>query len=151
MKSSSGAYFVGLDHVRALAVLLVWTWHFVQIHEIPTVPVFPLSILSEGHSGVAIFMTLSGYLFAKLLAGKRINYAAFIVNRIYRLVPLLLFVVAVVGLEHLYRDGDLFEYARAIASGLILPTLPNGGWSITVEMFEAVIGACNLIVECFGL
>lgn len=147
MKSSSGAYYVGLDHVRALAVLLVWTWHFIQIHEIPTTPVFPLSILSEGHSGVAIFMTLSGYLFAKLLAGKRINYPAFIFNRVFRLLPLLLFVIAVVGLERVFRNGDLIGYASTIAKGLVLPTLPNGGWSITVEFHFYLLLPLLLILQ----
>ena len=31
MRASTGQYFVGLDHVRALAAFLVFTWHFMHI------------------------------------------------------------------------------------------------------------------------
>jgi peptidoglycan/LPS O-acetylase OafA/YrhL len=73
MKSSTGQYFIGLDHLRALATFIVFTWHFLHVnnghHQTP--PIFPLSFLTEGHTGVGLFMTLSGYLFAKLLDGKK--------------------------------------------------------------------------------
>jgi peptidoglycan/LPS O-acetylase OafA/YrhL len=93
--------------------------------------------LIEGHTGVALFMTLSGYLFAKLLDGKDINYVSFIWNRALRLLPLLpllLFVIAIVGIrDYFYKDLNTVDNLERIAKGLILPTLPNGGWSITVE------------------
>ncbi len=65
MKSSDGHYFQGLDHIRALAAFVVFAWHFVHFNEghLAGPLVFPLSFLTEGHTGVAIFMTLSGYLF----------------------------------------------------------------------------------------
>ena len=75
MKSSTGMYFVGLDHIRALAAYIVFSWHFVHVHDghLGDSPsIFPLSLLTEGHTGVALFMTLSGYLFTKLLDGKNI-------------------------------------------------------------------------------
>ncbi|MEP6933477.1 MAG: acyltransferase family protein, partial [Nitrospirota bacterium] len=74
MKSSSGAYYGGLDHVRAIALFMVFTWHFIHVDsgQFAPPPVFPLSLLTEGHTGVALFITLSGYLFAKLLDGKKI-------------------------------------------------------------------------------
>ena len=91
MKSSSGQYYLGLDHVRALAAFMVFSWHFIDIHQGQNAPppIFPLTFLTEGHTGVALFMTLSGYLFAKLLDGKDINYFSFIWNRTLRLLPLL--------------------------------------------------------------
>lgn len=49
------------------------------------------------------------------------------------MLPLLTIVILVVGLLR-YRAGvDLEAYALTIAKGAILPTLPNGGWSITAE------------------
>ena len=88
MQSSSGTYYPGLDHVRALAAFLVVTWHFthgwagapVPFNEAPE-----LGLLDEGHVGVSLFMTLSGYLFAKLIAGRTIDYGAFLWNRALRL------------------------------------------------------------------
>ncbi|HYK51132.1 MAG TPA: acyltransferase, partial [Terriglobales bacterium] len=134
MRSSTGAYYVGLDHLRALAALLVFEWHFIHAQAVPFEYVpsfFPAAIIDEGHCGVALFMCLSGYLFAKLLDGKRINYSGFLWNRLVRLAPLLVFVILIAGLA-LHRD-DMLEYSKSILEGVILPTLPNGGWSITAE------------------
>ena len=136
MKSSIGTYFIALDHVRAVAAFIVFTWHFIHVNngQLAPPPVFPLSLLTEGHTGVALFMTLSGYLFAKLLDGKRIKYASFICNRFLRLVPLLFVVIILVAFQRYLAGYDLFNYAKdEIAAGIIKPSLPNGGWSITVE------------------
>jgi len=141
MRSSSGTYYVGLDHLRALAALLVFVWHF--IHTVPVVPweyvpsFFPAAIIDEGHTGVALFMCLSGYLFGKLLDGKQIKYGAFLWNRFIRLAPLLLLVLVIVGfLDH--RD-DLIGYSKSILKGVIFPAdrppLPNGSWSIVAEAY----------------
>src|SRR5262249_41285661 len=89
------------------------------------------AIIDEGHCGVALFMCLSGYLFAKLLDGKQINYWSFLWNRFIRLVPLLFIMIVVVGF--LYSRHDLIGYSKSILRGAIFPSLPNGGWSITAE------------------
>jgi peptidoglycan/LPS O-acetylase OafA/YrhL len=139
MRSSSGAHFIALDHVRSLAALMVVTWHFTHGRYGAPVPfsytpaVFVLSLFDEGHTGVALFMTLSGYLFAKLLDGKAINYAAFLWNRILRLLPLLILVIVADGIVKVAAGQNAYQYVKSIASGVVLPTLPNGGWSITVE------------------
>lgn len=139
MKSTSGVHFIALDHVRAVAAFMVVTWHFVHAANGYPVPfsyvpsVFPLSLLDEGHTGVALFMTLSGYLFAKLIDGRAIDFAAFIYNRMLRLLPLLVVVVILGGCKLLLQGHKLDQYVMSIACGFVLPTLPNGGWSITVE------------------
>src|SRR3990167_4468867 len=139
MRSSTGAHFIALDHVRALAAFMVFAWHFTHASNGYPVPfdyvpsLFPFALLDEGHTGVALFMTLSGYLFAKLLDGKSISYPAFLWNRVLRLVPLLLLVILAVGIKTYLVGGDLVAYAYSIAKGAVLPSLPNGGWSITVE------------------
>ena len=146
MKSSSGAHYIALDHIRALAAFMVFVWHFthngtngypVSLDYIPTV--FPFSIFDEGHTGVALFMTLSGYLFAKLLNGKAIDYKAFIWNRALRLLPLLMLVLFIVGITKFVSGQNLLSYIKSIAGGVVLPTLPNGGWSITVEFHYYII------------
>ena len=139
MKSSSGKYFIALDHVRAVAALMVYVWHFIHStngYPVPfeyTPTLFPLSILNEGHAGVGLFMTLSGYLFAKLLDGKHISYKQFLSNRLLRLAPLLFFVVLLIGIKKYLSGEDMIGYIESIIKGAIFPTLPNGGWSITVE------------------
>ncbi len=116
---------------------MVFTWHFIQVHNghLAPPPLFPLSLLTEGHTGVSLFMTLSGYLFAKLLDGKRIIYLSFLWNRVLRLAPLLIFALLIGGIKMVYFDGYMspFHYTIMLLSGLVLPALPNGAWSITIE------------------
>lgn len=139
MRSSSGEHYIALDHIRALAVFLVFSWHF--LHEGIGFPVafdytpslFFFSIVDEGHTGVALFMTLSGYLFAKLLESRRVNYRAFFWNRLLRLGPLLAVALVIGSVKQAYRGLSLYDYALSILQGIVLPTLPNGGWSLTVE------------------
>lgn len=135
MKSSSGQYFRSLDHVRAIAAFLVFAWHFNHARGGEYDPPLGIgwSFLTEGHTGVAIFMTLSGYLFAKLLDGKTVRLASFLWNRLLRLGPLLAVVILLVAVENLVRGTLGLDYLGRILRGLIQPTLPNGGWSITVE------------------
>lgn len=135
MRSTSGKYFIALDHVRALAVFTVFTWHFIHVNngQFAPPPTFPLSLLTEGHTGVALFMALSGYLFAKLLDGKNIIYSQFLWNRFLRLAPLLLLVIAIVGIQKLFSGQDIIPYLVEVVAGLLMPDLPNGGWSITAE------------------
>ncbi len=136
MRSSGGEYYVGLDHVRAMAAFAVFAWHFIHIHggQLLQPLAFPLSIFTEGHTGVALFMTLSGYIFAKLLDGRDIYFGKFIWNRIIRLAPLLIIVIGANGAWILLFGGDVVAYARRITAGFLLPTWPNGGWSIAVEL-----------------
>lgn len=135
MKSSTGKYYLGLDQIRGVAALLVFTWHFIHIHNgHESGPViFPLNVFYEGHTGVALFMTLSGYLFSKLLDNKKIYYWKFIFNRLIRLLPLLLFMIILNGIITLDNWGQTIEYLKKNLTGFVLPNLPNGGWSITVE------------------
>jgi peptidoglycan/LPS O-acetylase OafA/YrhL len=143
MRSSTGQHFVGLDHVRALAAFLVFQWHF--IHGLSGTPItfgtdvsiflFPLALIDEGHVGVSLFMTLSGYLFTKLLDGKSIYFGRFLFNRAIRLLPLLLTCLAISYflLQHQY-SRDAASFVIYLAQGLILPIYANGGWSVTVEL-----------------
>lgn len=146
MRASTGEHYVALDHVRALAAFMVVSWHFlhglsvgypIPFNQPPAV--FPLALLDEGHTGVSLFMTLSGYIFAKLLEGKRVHFGWFLWNRALRLLPLLLIVLVSDGVVDYLRGHDPGAYALSVAKGVLLPTLPNGGWSLTVEFHYYLI------------
>lgn len=144
MRSSTGKHFVALDHIRAFAAFMVLSWHFLHYNNGYPVPfdrdpIFLLSIFNEGHTGVALFMTLSGYLFAKLLNEKRIRWSAFFYNRALRLLPLLIFVIIVVGLRRWANGVELETYIKSVLAGAVKPTLPNGGWSITAEVHFYIV------------
>lgn len=155
MRSSSGEYYVGLDHVRALAVFMVFTWHFLHVnngHLEPhqgTFDFIGFSLFAEGHTGVSLFMVLSGYLFAKLTHNKNIDYRKFLAARAVRLLPLLLAVCLYYVLSDFIRFGPE-QGARAIVAmlkGVIFPTLPNGIWSITVEFHFYLIFPLIILLE----
>jgi peptidoglycan/LPS O-acetylase OafA/YrhL len=142
VKSSSGQYFIALDHLRALAAFMVFAWHFTRgapymrgpINPSYTPDFFPFAFFDEGHIGVALFMVLSGFLFARLLDDKRVAWGAFYYNRLARLLPL--FVVALVANLAMYMWQDWMtasEFLATLGKGFVLPTWPGGAWSIGVE------------------
>lgn len=140
MRSTSGMHYLGLDHIRAFAALMVFSFHFTHqlrfdsVHLVPSVFFFPLALLDEGHTGVSLFMTLSGYLFAKLTNNRDLIYINFLWNRMLRLLPLMGVVIAINFMARLVLGLPIEQLIFEVFEGVILPTLPNGGWSITVEL-----------------
>jgi peptidoglycan/LPS O-acetylase OafA/YrhL len=138
MKSSSGSYQPALDHLRGLAAFMVFCWHFVHTKGIipldgsASVSFPPLVLFNEGYIGVSLFMVLSGYLFASLVDGRELIYGKFLLNRALRILPLFSVVLALVWLK-IQITHEPYDMLRAIGLGLVLPTMPQGGWSITVE------------------
>jgi peptidoglycan/LPS O-acetylase OafA/YrhL len=137
MRSTDGVYYSRLDHVRAFAAYLVFMWHF--LHMTPRFPVpyasqpiFPFALFDEGHTGVALFMTLSGYLFAKLVGDRGIDFPCFLWSRAMRLGPLLVVVIAA-WLVIEWLAGTPIP-ASDIVGGFLLPTWPFGTWSISIEL-----------------
>jgi peptidoglycan/LPS O-acetylase OafA/YrhL len=134
MRSTTGVYAIGLDHVRALAALMVFMWHFAHppFGPVPfgVMPrVFALSIFNEGHTGVALFMTLSGFIFSMLSFGKDLDIRQFYKNRFFRIFPLLFFwCLFFIAVHH--------EPPLAIALSLFTLLdihVPAGGWSLIIE------------------
>src|SRR5258706_4360967 len=125
MRSSSGAHFIALDHVRAVAIFMVFAWHFTHARNGYPVPfdyvpaLFPFAVLDEGHTGVALFMALSGYLLAKLLDGESIDYRRLILELAPRPFPLLSVGLLIFGLTKLAHGERLFVYVFTILAGVI--------------------------------
>ena len=141
MRSSSGQYYQSISHIRAFAIFLVFFWHFIHFSNYQKSPPFGyfLSLFTEGHIGVSIFFTLSGYLLAKLSVNKKINFFSFLLNRLVRLLPLYLFSLTLYLFYCLYQDIYYPTIIDNIIRGLIYPTLPLGGWAITVELHYYLI------------
>lgn len=148
MRASSGEHYVGLEHVRGLAAFLVFVWHFLHINSghlvgltgTFTTPVGPL--LSQGHTGVALFMVLSGYLFAKLTSGRDIICGSFLWNRIIRLLPLVALLTIARPL-YWVAIGDWHKLTDLIAD----PPFPKGSWSIWVELQFYLLFPFVLMIE----
>jgi peptidoglycan/LPS O-acetylase OafA/YrhL len=102
VKSTNREYLPAVDHLRAAAAVLVVLYHCAQLLRSPSAgsPSFdpgsdwvytvnPLqTIVTEGHSGVALFMVLSGFILTTGTLGRPIEYGRFLRNRLLRVGPL---------------------------------------------------------------
>lgn len=134
MKSSDSLYLSKLDHLRFLAALLVLAWHIMRHQlQVPTtfIPSFwPMSLFAEGHTSVALFMVLSGYIFMTLCHDREIDYFAFIRNRILRIAPLFILWTLLY-----FYIGNIDPAKLIVAVGALLDhkTVPGVGWTVIVE------------------
>ncbi|MFP5517522.1 MAG: acyltransferase family protein [Alphaproteobacteria bacterium] len=97
-KSVNITYLPRLDHLRAFAALIVLYYHSLQLLPqspgggqiegwIHTKSPF-LAMVVEGHTGVALFMVLSGFIFTWGADGREVAYFGFLRNRLLRIYPL---------------------------------------------------------------
>jgi peptidoglycan/LPS O-acetylase OafA/YrhL len=114
-RSKNVRYLPGVDHLRALAALLIVVYHGVQ--QISGRP-FPRAsdpasaLVFEGHTAVALFMVLSGFILTFGADLSPVRYGAFMRNRVLRVVPMYL-VVLLVGMYTFpgqYSIGGVWQY-----------------------------------------
>ncbi|CAG7616934.1 acyltransferase family protein [Paenibacillus allorhizosphaerae] len=128
--AANSRYMPGLDGLRALSVLVVIAYH---LHP---------SWAPGGFLGVGIFFTLSGYLITDQLIGqwrsnRRIDLIDFWVRRMRRLMPAMLFMLAVVGVWLLWVDRTRLA---ALQGDFISATLYFNNWWLIfhhVSYFES--------------
>ena len=103
MRSTNKVYIQGIDHLRGLAALLVVLFHCIhRSGEITQayVPANPLlSFFEEGHTGVALFITITGFIFTTIIGDNQIVYSRFLRNRFLRIFPLLFIISFFTDLE----------------------------------------------------
>jgi peptidoglycan/LPS O-acetylase OafA/YrhL len=138
-------YIPEVDQIRAFAATLVLSYHCLQligaqlafhanfderIHYLfPSNPI--IAFIEEGHSGVTLFIVLSGFILSLGAIKHEVRYTQFLLARILRIYPVLI-VCAVVG---------AYVGQSSLASFLtsVLPVnLPGGINSYFVGMFWAV-------------
>lgn len=134
MKTQNATYVPDLDVIRAIAALAVFFWHYLHIRglyaESDYIP--GIAFFEEGHVGVSLFMVLSGYLFFRITYRKEIEWRTFALNRVKRILPLLLIVQAFWLLAGVY---GLIEYTPwDFIKGFVVPSWPSVTWSIAVEL-----------------
>ncbi|MEU7280255.1 acyltransferase [Streptomyces sp. NPDC045431] len=148
MRSSDDrVYLAPVDHLRAVAAVLVVLYHGCQLlsARIEGRPRFvagtdwlysanpAATLVFEGHTGVALFMVLSGFIFTVGAHGRPIRYGRFLTNRLLRVYPLYL-VIAVLGLATHVSLPTFQDLLRILT--FATPSLPYGGvfWTLCVEM-----------------
>lgn len=131
----------GLDHLRAVAIILVLLFHYQFYYGVPEW----LEIFScFGWSGVDLFFVLSGYLitdklFREVSARGTIDFKGFYVNRFLRIIPAYAAVVALYfsfpslqegnGLQPLWK---FLTFTQNISIDLFKNTFSHA-WSLCVE------------------
>jgi peptidoglycan/LPS O-acetylase OafA/YrhL len=97
-----------------------------------------LDLIMEGHTAVALFMTLSGFLFATICKGKEISPASFYRNRFLRIYPLFI-VVLLIACYLDPRRNDFFSLMTSLLflqntqSAVYLMNGTDSLWAIAVE------------------
>lgn len=170
MKSANITYIPAIDHLRALAALLIFFYHgytfigyeltyhepYNLSHWVRTSNPFA-ALLVEGHTAVALFMVLSGFLFTLGAYGQQISYCEFLRNRLLRTYPLFLLVV-LVGMSAFREQFDFSGLLQTVFFMANMPGAMNAGpfsamaWAVAVEwQFYLVFPFILLFVNRYGV
>jgi peptidoglycan/LPS O-acetylase OafA/YrhL len=150
MKSANIRYLPGLDHLRAFAALLIVFYHgVVLLSLVPRgagrdfrplwiLPRHPFVVLiEEGHTAVALFMVLSGFVFTTGCVGKEVEYWPFVKNRLLRIYPLFI-VMLLVGIAAAPGGYSLLGLLETL---LFQANLPG---AINIEPFTSMFWAVGI-------
>lgn len=126
------AWIVKLHHTMDVAVITTLGDQFGSIAAVIN------GLICESHSAVALFMTLSGFLFARISDGNQLHYKGFFINRVLRIYPL--FTCALLLAMYLQpQNNGLIALLTSLLLGHNTPgaishaTLTPHLWSISVE------------------
>lgn len=141
MKSINIPYNPRIDQLRWLAATIVFLFHFyLEYRGVGGAGITTswLGLITEGHTGVGLFFTLSGFLFMQIaLHQQEIQYRDFIRNRLLRIFPLffVIFLLATSISRDKFVPTDIFYL---LASNLgHAPTsdtvITGAAWCISLE------------------
>lgn len=109
MQSRNQTFEPAFDHLRGMAALLILSFHsfecllgymthgslYTGADAVVTRNPF-LALIVEGHTAVGLFIVMSGFLFTRSALGKDVSYRPFIQNRLLRIYPLYIALIAVI-------------------------------------------------------
>jgi peptidoglycan/LPS O-acetylase OafA/YrhL len=151
----------GLDHLRALAITLVFLFHYGRLFPHPE---WTNTVSKFGWTGVDLFFVLSGYLIASQLftgmaRGEGVQVKQFYAKRFFRIIPAYLLVVGVYFLFPVVRERDALAPAWKYLSftqnyGLDLRTQGtfSHAWSLCIEeQFYLLLPLLLMALQYFGV
>ena len=170
MRSSNIKYLPEIDHLRAYAALLIIFYHGLHLFgwkfrfntpfsfsEWPQTLNPIQAFLLEGHTAVAFFMVLSGFIFTLGCYKHKISYKGFIRNRFLRTYPLFLFML-VLGLS-IYPDN--FNWTGLFRTVFFLGNYPGAlalgsfsamFWAIAIEwQFYLIFPVLLWLLNRYGM
>jgi peptidoglycan/LPS O-acetylase OafA/YrhL len=109
LENKNAEKFYGLDHLRALAILFVFFFHYFILSG--GEPEWLPDYAKFGWTGVDLFFVLSGFLissqlFFKIKEKKKISFKEFFLKRFFRIIPAYLVVVAIYFFVPLFREKE---------------------------------------------
>jgi peptidoglycan/LPS O-acetylase OafA/YrhL len=138
VQSKNVAYDPRLDHLRALAALTVLMFHAKLAAVGHPSDLFALPWIDQGHVGVALFMVISGFIFARIAERGTLDVPRFYLSRVLRIYPLLVTVLAVTCFSAADPTADSGAAIHFLVALLPLPQpLPPAAsqmWSVAVEI-----------------
>ncbi len=149
--STNRTYIPEVDQLRGFAALLVLFFHgYILIGPIlafgrtydegkdwQNPANFFVTILQEGHTGVALFIVLSGFILSIGVVGSRIRYSSFLLARILRIYPLLIVFLLVASRVEQGPSDILKFFTSLLPLNVPAGELTNGFvgmfWAVAVE------------------
>ena len=137
-----GHKLLGLDHLRAFAILIVFLYHYKGLFPHPE---WIGSIGKFGWTGVDLFFVLSGYLissqlFLTIAQKKKIIFRTFFLKRFFRIIPAYLVVLALYFLFPALREREglaplwkYFTFTQNIGLDLRFHGTFSHAWSLCIE------------------
>lgn len=141
MHSLNIQYNPRIDQLRWLAAALVFLFHFhLEYRGLGAAGLTSpwAALVIEGHTGVGLFFTLSGFLFMQIaLHQRQIVYRDFVRNRVLRILPLYLviFLVATsIGRDKFQPQDLLYLFVSNLGLAPTSGTVITGAaWTISLE------------------
>ena len=151
MRSPNIRYLPAVDHLRAFAALLIVFYHglhvfsyqarfgrdFATDHWLQAGNPL-LAVLAEGHTAVALFMVLSGFILTVGALEGGVSWAGFIRNRLLRTYPLFLLVLFI-GIAAAPQNFSFTALATSVlamgnqAGAFVAPPFTSMLWTIAIE------------------
>jgi peptidoglycan/LPS O-acetylase OafA/YrhL len=134
--------FSGLDHLRALAIIIVFVYHYNMFGHPPGLYRY---LGSWGWTGVDLFFVLSGFLiggqlFAKLTRDQPISYGEFYFKRALRILPayftVLLLYIAIPAFKERSQLPPLWRlltFTQNFGLNIFTEGAFSHGWSLCIE------------------
>ena len=120
MHAHQHRYLSRLDHLRFFAASLVVLFHFFHHTQGDLRSGSALvSLIDEGHSGIALFMVISGFIFTVIAGDSDIHYGGFLRNRAFRIYPLLIVAACLQLFISTYNDHRNYGFLQLL--GWLMP------------------------------
>lgn len=140
MQSTNITYLPRLDHLRFVAAFLViafHVYHYFYHGWKPNPEAAWIGFIVEGHTGVGLFFTLSGFLFMLIGMNGPIEYKSFVYNRLLRIMPLFL-VIFYLAISLGRDDFSAGDIGYVVFSNIGTPPtsdffVTGAAWTISVE------------------